>query len=266
MHDPCHRGCLREGAGGLKAPLTLLYHAIGEPPSDCDAEERRLFVTPRQFERQMATLARRGYRSLSLAEFSRRLREQKHEGTFLITFDDAYAHVDEVVAPVLRQHGFTAVMFVPWAHIGGRNTWDRLHARLARLEIAGPRQLRRMLDVWELASHGLHHVDLRSLPSRSRRRDLEAAREGLSNLAGSRVNAIAYPFGLHDAGVRRDAAAAGFEMGFTASGAQSVDPFQLPRRPIRGGDGRFVFRAKTEPATAWLYRLKASTTELVAAQ
>jgi peptidoglycan/xylan/chitin deacetylase (PgdA/CDA1 family) len=120
-----------------------------------------------------------------------------------------------------------------------------------------------MTGVWELASHGLHHVDLRSLPSRSRRRDLEAARGALSELAGRQVKEIAYPFGFHDANVRRDAAAAGFEMGFTASGAPTADPLQLPRRPIHGDDGRLAFRAKIEPAAAWLYRLKTSTADLV---
>lgn len=247
----------------MRAPLTLLYHAIAEQPPGCDDEELHMFVTPREFERQMATLSRRGYRSLRLAEFAACLWDQKDEDTFLLTFDDAYAHVDEVVTPILRRHGFSAVMFVPWAHIGRRNTWDTQHQRLAALEIAGPDQLRRMVGVWEIASHGLHHVDLRSLPPKSRQRDLAAAREGLSELAGRPVTEIAYPFGSHDAGVRHDAAAAGYVLGFTTSGAPTGELLQLPRRPIHGDDGRLAFRAKTEPAAAWLYRLKTSTAGLV---
>jgi peptidoglycan/xylan/chitin deacetylase (PgdA/CDA1 family) len=250
----------------MRAPLTLLYHAIAEQPPGCDDEELHMIVTPREFERQMAALSHRGYRSLRLAEFAGRLRDQNDEGTFLLTFDDAYAHVDDVVTPILRRHGFSAVMFVPWAHVGRRNSWDPMHARLAALEIAGPNQLQRMVGVWELAGHGLHHVDLRSLPTRSRQRDLAAAREGLSELAGRPVTEIAYPFGSHDAGVRRDAAAAGYEMGFTTSGAPTDDPLQLPRRPIHGDDGRLAFRAKTEPAAAWLYRLRTSAAGLAGAR
>jgi peptidoglycan/xylan/chitin deacetylase (PgdA/CDA1 family) len=243
----------------LTAPLTLLYHAIGDPPPGCDAEELSLFVTTRQFERQMAALSRRGYRSLRLDGFAERLRGGNDDGTFLITFDDAYAHVDEVVTPILRKYGFSAVMFVPWAHVGRPNSWDHRHPRLAALEIAGPRQLKSMLGEWELASHGLHHVDLRSLPPQSRRRDLAAAREGLSALTGRSVTEIAYPFGSHDADVRQDAAAVGYELGFTASGAATGDPLELPRRPIRGEDGRLTFRAKTEPAAVWLYRLRTAS-------
>lgn len=239
----------------MSPPLTLLYHAIADPPPGCDPEERRLFVTPRQFESQMAALARRGYRSLRLDEYARRLGNRGTAGTVLITFDDAYAQVDEVVTPILRRHGFTAVMFVPWAYVGRRNSWDSRHPYLAALEIAGPEQLRGMIGTWELASHGLGHVDLRALPTEARRRELAAAREGLSELAGRAVVELAYPFGCHDAGVRRDAAAAGYELAFTSSGAATGDFLQLPRRPIRGEDGRLAFRAKTEPAATWLYRL-----------
>jgi peptidoglycan/xylan/chitin deacetylase (PgdA/CDA1 family) len=210
----------------------------------------------------MATLAHRGYRSLRLEEFASGLHNQNDERTFLLTFDDAYTHVDEAVTPVLQRHGFSAVMFVPWAHVGLRNTWDRKHARLAGLEIASARQLRGMLGVWELACHGCQHVDLRSQPSRSRRRDLATARWATSELVGRSVTEIAYPFGCHDAGVRRDAAAVGFELGFTTDGLPTSDLLQLPRRPIHGDDGRIAFRAKTEPAAAWLYRLKSSSAGL----
>src|ERR1700694_2981143 len=243
----------------MTAPLTLLYHAIAEPPPGCDAEALRLFVTPRNFERQMATLAGRGYRSLRLGEFAQRLREGPDDRTVLITFDDAYSHVDQVVTPILRRHGFSAVMFVPWAHVGHRNSWDWRHARLAALEIAGLGQLRGMLGVWELASHGLHHVDLRSLRPASRRRELAAAREGLSELVGRPVRGGAYPFGGHDAAVRKDVAVVGYKLAFTASGAAAGDALQLPRRPLRGESGPLAFRAKTEPAAVWLYRLRGSS-------
>ena len=244
----------------MKAPLTLLYHAIADPPPGCDAEELRLFVTPRQFEWQMAALERRGYRSLRLDEYATQLRDEDPGRTVLITFDDAYAHVDEAVTPVLRRHGYSAVMFVPWAYVGQRNSWDSRHPRLTALEIAGPDQLREMLGVWELASHGLSHVDLRSLPSEWRRRELAAAREGLSEIAGRQVVELAYPFGCQDPGVRSDTAAAGYELAFTASGGGDGDPLRLPRRPIRSSDGRLAFRAKTEPAAVWLYRLAGART------
>ena len=65
--------------------------------------------------------------------------------------------------------------FIPAAHIGATNTWDSDHPHLSRA-IASGDQLRRMAaGPWELASHGLHHVDLRTC-ERSRRRQNEHRR------------------------------------------------------------------------------------------
>src|SRR5438094_963050 len=128
-----------------------MYHAVMEPPIGCDDVERDLFVSPRQFEAQMADLADRGFQSVSLDRF-----QDGRDRAVLITFDDAYSHVPEVVTPILKRRGFSATMFVPAAYLGGRNTWDAgEHPRLATLDIVTPDQIRLMAaGPWEIASHG----------------------------------------------------------------------------------------------------------------
>src|SRR5256885_1179922 len=108
-----------------------MYHAVIEPPIECDEVERDLFVTPRQFAAQMADLADRGFESVALDRF-----QDARDHTVLITFDDAYAHVVDTVTPILERHRFSAAMFVPAGYLGGRNTWDgEEHPRLAALDI-----------------------------------------------------------------------------------------------------------------------------------
>src|SRR5438445_7580459 len=160
--------------------MTLLYHAVMPMPTGADDEERGLLVSPQRFERQMATLLDRGFRSLTLDDFAAAVRwGRAPRRSFLLTFDDAYAHVDQAVTPVLRRLGLTAVMFVPVGHMGSTNTWDADRANLA-WPLAGGDQLRGMAaGPWELASHGLRHVDLRSCETRRRRRELAEAREVL---------------------------------------------------------------------------------------
>lgn len=86
----------------------LLHHRIG---TDGD----RLSTRPEAFERELAWLAERGYRTLSLAEFDRVLAgsaaDARHRRV-LLTFDDGYADLAAVVAPALRRHGFTGVAFL----------------------------------------------------------------------------------------------------------------------------------------------------------
>jgi peptidoglycan/xylan/chitin deacetylase (PgdA/CDA1 family) len=237
-------------------PPVLLYHAVGSPPSDSDTEERNLFVEPDRFAWQMSSLARRGYRTLTLDEFATAMWERSDpRNALLLTFDDAYALADEIVTPILARHRFSAVMFAPWAHLGGRNTWNAGHPRLADLEIAGPDQLKEMEHgPWEVASHALRHVDLRKLDSNERRSQLTEARERLSELLGRPIRDLAYPYGYQDIGVRRDASAAGYRMAFTAGGSKAGDPYSLPRRSINGHDSRPMFLLKTSPVAPALYR------------
>jgi peptidoglycan/xylan/chitin deacetylase (PgdA/CDA1 family) len=203
----------------------------------------------------MDDLTRRGYRSLTLAEYEADMSSGGlRPKTVLITFDDAYAHVDQTVTPLLRRCGFTAVMFAPVGHLGGCNTWDAgRFPQLAKLELASVAQLRALApEVWEVASHGLRHVDLRNVSSRERRVELVFARERLSEALGRPVLDLAYPHGGQDASVRRDVELAGFRMAFTAGYPGKVDRFQLPRWPVAGEDSLAMFRMKT---SAWSHSL-----------
>jgi peptidoglycan/xylan/chitin deacetylase (PgdA/CDA1 family) len=241
----------------MSVPPVLLYHAVCPVPQPALDRERPLFVHQERFADQMDDLARRGYRALTLGEFSAGLdeREFPHKA-MLLTFDDAYGHVDDVVTPVLRRYGFTAVMFAPFGHLGGRNTWDAAwSSQLAKLEIATAGQLRALSsDVWEVASHGLHHIDLRTVPPGQRRVDLITARERLTELVGRPALEFAYPYGAHDVSVRRDVAFAGYRMAFAARNEPITDRFRLSRTPISGEDSLEMFRLKTSGWTSPLYR------------
>ena len=234
----------------------LLYHAVGTPPTAADPLARALFVAPDRFAWQMKSLAKRGFRTASLQEYAAALEGRCWErNTLLLTFDDAYAHVDEVVTPILRRHRFSAVMFAPWRHLGGRNTWDEdEHPALSALEVVTAEQLKAMDEgPWEVASHATLHIDLRKLGGRERRAQLEEAREGLSELLGRPVRELAYPYGDQNAAVREDARAVGYRMAFVAGTSPGADVLRLPRRPISGNDGQLMFRLKTSAGSELLY-------------
>jgi len=86
----------------------FLYHRI-------DARGDAGSTHPETFERELAWLADRGYRSLTLAEFDRAVSgaaSTAAKKTVLFTFDDGYADLSAVVAPALRRYGFTGVAFL----------------------------------------------------------------------------------------------------------------------------------------------------------
>ena len=187
-------------------------------------------------------------RALTLDEF--------HEGRegILLTFDDAFAHVFAAVTPLLERHGFTAVMFVPWAHVGGENDWDGPPLPVAGLAIAGAAELQAAAaGPWELASHGMRHIDLRGLPRAAATEELAAARERLSELAGREIVDLAYPYGRYTAETKLAARDAGYRAAFAVDATEDGDRFAIPRRIIRGQESRTAFRIKVDEDVGRLF-------------
>ena len=56
----------------LRPPLVLVYHGVGDVPAEHDPD--RLFVATRTFIGQIRSLRRRGYGSVTVAQFAERLR------------------------------------------------------------------------------------------------------------------------------------------------------------------------------------------------
>ena len=217
-------------------PPVLCYHRIGGP-----AELGVTRVAESVFARQMTTLARAGWKTLTLDQFAERL----HPGhsawpnppsAFLLTFDDGYASLAEHVFPVLADVGFTATTFLITDYVGRANTWDVRYTwrRLAHLgwDSIGHWQERG----FGFASHTASHPRLTWLPDAEAAAELERSRETLRHRLGSQAaRAVAYPFGARDARIERLARAAGYELGFggvRGGGARNGSPLALARLPV----------------------------------
>jgi len=86
----------------------LLYHRI-------DLSGDSTATPPAVFERHLAWLSSQGYRSLTLEDFDHAISVSPRivpKKEVLLTFDDGYPDLANVVAPALRRHGFTGVAFL----------------------------------------------------------------------------------------------------------------------------------------------------------
>src|SRR3989449_10382072 len=106
----------------MKLPV-LLYHKIDRIPPG--ARYPRSYVTPERFEAQLAFLRRRGYESISFADYLsyRRGAGRLPRRPVIVTFDDGYRSNRDVALPLLQQYGFRATIFLVAERIGGTNTW-----------------------------------------------------------------------------------------------------------------------------------------------
>ena len=233
----------------ITTPPVLCYHRIGGP-----LELGVTRVAASIFRRQMESLARDGWRTLTLSEYAAGLTEgaEDHAGltpgrrpgvsrairTFLITFDDGYASLAEHAFPVLADLGFTATTFLITDFVGRENTWDIPYAfrRLPHLDWE-------TIEYWQargfdFQSLGARHERLTWLDDAAVTDDLARARQALVRHLGPHAGrAIAYPFGAVDERVVRLAAAVGYELGFGAltpgrRPGVSRAQLQLPRTPV----------------------------------
>jgi peptidoglycan/xylan/chitin deacetylase (PgdA/CDA1 family) len=124
-------------------PAILLYHRIADERFD----PWGLAVSPTRFAAQLHWL-RRHRQVLPLEEFTRLQREGRLPAkATAITFDDGYACNAEIAAPLLRERGLTATIFLP-AEIVGRQQgywWHELeqlvlNTEQVEVEVAGRRE------------------------------------------------------------------------------------------------------------------------------
>lgn len=215
-------------------PPVLCYHRVGGP-----RELGVTRVTRSTFERQMTALARAGWKTLTLGEFSGALEPdgQVADGrSFLLSFDDGYASLAECVYPVLAEVGFTAVTFLITDYVGRDNSWDVRYTwrRLPHLDWNA-------ITHWqgcgfEFASHSASHARLTWLSDCDVVDELARSREELIGRLGQGAGrAVAYPFGARDARVERSARAAGYELGFGGVRGNG-NRLNLSRMPVYAWD------------------------------
>jgi peptidoglycan/xylan/chitin deacetylase (PgdA/CDA1 family) len=105
-------------------PAILLYHRIADDPFD----PWGTVVSPQHFREQLEWLCRER-RVLPLIELVELNRIGKlPSNAAAITLDDGYSCNAEVAAPLLKQLGLPATMFVPveWIEHGNCNWWDEI--------------------------------------------------------------------------------------------------------------------------------------------
>src|SRR5207248_2778828 len=135
----------------------LMYHKVGAPVAS--KADRFLNVSTSDFERQMAALQRLGYTGITFTKAARGLSGNSTlpRKPVCITFDDGYCCVDDRAAPILREAGWPATVFVPTAFAGRANDWEEEtdHPILPIMDWPALRTLEE--SGWEMAGHTRTH-------------------------------------------------------------------------------------------------------------
>ncbi|MDP9268945.1 MAG: polysaccharide deacetylase family protein [Acidobacteriota bacterium] len=211
----------------------LLYHNVGPR---LPGTNRWLTVSSATFRRHVETLARNGYTGITARQWLDHLRGQGElpPKPVLLTFDDGYAAIAEHALPVLREHGFSATVFIVTGLIGKADAWEDAEGPM-RMTLLRADEVRRWAGQGiEFGAHSRTHPDLRKLHGQDLRQEIAGSRADLEKLVGREPCAFAYPFGFQNAEVRT-AVAEAFPLGFTTRAGmneRNTDPLQLCRSRV----------------------------------
>ena len=174
----------------------ITFHAVDDGP-------KPLSFPPTLFRRFVANLRARDIAILTLDELLR----PDARGVAL-TFDDGMVSVAEQAGPILQEFDAPAHLFLTTATVGGDNRWPGQPASAPRYEMMSWSQIETLSGLgMRIEAHTANHPDLRKLSDDDVTAEFEAADLAIAERLGRAPQFFAYPYGYHDARVRRLAAA-----------------------------------------------------------
>ena len=242
---------------GTRVPV-LLYHSISENLFGKSHPYSHINTSPKVFQQQMRWLRQAGYRSINLGDLMLSFEDGADlSNTVVITFDDGYQDFLTDAMPVLKQHGFTATVFLAT----GRIQQDSMRFEgVDYLTWQDVRDLHK--EEITFGSHTVTHPDLRCLGPEQIEYELGYSKEVIEQKLGAPVTSFSYPFAFpeEDADFTRllldELENQGFENGVTAilgrAGLRN-NRFFLPRLPVNSWDDESLFLAKLTNGYDWLH-------------
>ena len=234
----------------------LMYHSILNGGEDKVSPYYRTTTSPKIFAEQMELLRAEGFRGVNLQEGRELLRRGSAEKIVAVTFDDGFRDFYTQAFPVLKQHSFSATMFLPTAFI------DNKPLRFKERECMTWNEVRELHNAGiEFGSHTVNHPKLYELDFAQIRTELEVSKSVIEEKLGAAISSFAYPYAFPSAdrqfveALEELLKGAGYECNATTRiGRVSTDddPFTLKRLPVNSADDAALFVAKIRGAYDWM--------------
>src|SRR5262249_55311335 len=198
-------------------------------------------VSPVDFKRQMAWLAAREFKVVTVSELVLTMaRPSAGRRTLAITFDDGYRDNVVTALPILQRHGFHATFYISSAYIGGFSLWNPVDY-IGHRPMLTASEIRRLSDAGqETGSHAHSHIDLTRVDGALLDEELDRSKVILADIIGKPVVAFAPPHGRSNGTVVARVAHSGYTHlvrggRFTAN-PKGASPYDLRRITIARGD------------------------------
>lgn len=235
----------------VKGLAVLMYHKMATEHSD------ELTILTDQLEKQFEYLKKNSYTTLHFSDLL--VISGIPAKSVILTFDDAYANLPELLFPLLLKYNFKASIFVPVSFIGKTNEWDQGSEPIMNEEIL--RSLDR--NIIETGLHGFKHINFRHHSEEDNHADIESMLLKMKESKIDFVPVLAYPYGgfpRKEPGIgnfkqllRENGIQFGLRIGNRINKWPLKDPFEINRIDIKGNDSFWVFRTKLKKGRIKLF-------------
>lgn len=230
-----------------KALPILTYHHVNPVPDDM------VTVTPEHFERQLAFLSRKGYRTVFADEIGPWMAGNTalEQRTVALTFDDGYRDNLQFAFPLLKKYRMKATIFLVtgWAALPGagrrkarvlshqecRNRTDRGKGADVSLNWDEARRLEAS-GLIRFESHSHRHRKGLFADPHALEEDLRLSQESLERYLGKKSRCLCWPGGRYNDHSLEVARRLGFESCCTTErgvNSRGDDPWRLKRVTVK---------------------------------
>jgi peptidoglycan/xylan/chitin deacetylase (PgdA/CDA1 family) len=254
----------RYGYPAPDTPQVLCFHKI----SDRFCWEGT-WTTPARFFAYIDRLRVLGYRFIGMEQYLADVTSGRPGGPrVLLTFDDGYRELYDVVLPGLESRGVPFHVFLVTDYVGGQNDWELSLGRRAFRHLDW-NQIEDMASRGvTFGSHGATHRDMTGVGSGEVRAELERSKVAIQERIGTPVRTVSYPFGRYDESVKTVVKELGFVAAFSLYPSHPnshFDPHAVRRCAVYIIDPVALIETKLEPGPLfWLEELKCRAINAVA--
>jgi peptidoglycan/xylan/chitin deacetylase (PgdA/CDA1 family) len=159
----------------------LYYHCI----SDDIFGLNELFVSPKEFDKQMNFLKNNNYNVITFEQLSS---IDSISNPVIITFDDGYENNFKEAYPILKMYNFKATIFLCTSFVNKPN-------------MLKDSQIQEMKDLVNFQSHTLTHPDLTKLNTQDVANEIVESKNIIERLTNQKVDVFSYPSGYFNSNV-----------------------------------------------------------------
>lgn len=172
----------------------LTYHRIGDVPND--SPKSNLYISPAEFEEQIAYLKRKKFLFVKLDSIVGELHKELAlpQNCVAITFDDTTIDNFRTAYPILKKYGAKATFFVIADRALGLIKDDE------KKDYADINQIKEMSadNLIDIGSHSCTHPHLTKLDDTQLEYEIVKSKEKLETALNNKINFFCYPYGNFD--------------------------------------------------------------------